>query len=58
MNSAGNMAETPYSCKQSTRVSTLPYGTDSYEPIDVDVINIEPTEIDAIYVGPKSDRGL
>lgn len=56
MNIATNMAETPNSFKQTTRTSTLPYGTSSYEPMEVDSIETEPIEVDAIYKDLKNPR--
>ena len=56
MNIATNMAETPNSFKQTTRTSTLPYGASSYEPMEVDSIQTEPIEVDAIYKDLKNPR--
>lgn len=58
MNTALNIAETPYSYKQTARASTLPYGTASCERMDVDVVHMESTKADPIYTGPKSSRRL
>lgn len=58
MSTATNMADTPLPYKQPIRGSTLPYGTASYEPMDVDTIHTDPTEIDANHTGPRSNRRL